>query len=150
MGRKQRAKNNNVKRERFAVKELARLKKCLGLIDEKGNEISKEIKDISMVRDAKTIKKKNKDSMQVDGEDEAVKTKKLKKVTIVNEKTNVEHVYNAKTMKDQFGNYPVWYKRRLEKKKKHKKGNDNGAKSRKSRKQNLFTVTDPYQNLEYE
>uniref|UniRef100_A0A1B0CI46 Uncharacterized protein n=1 Tax=Lutzomyia longipalpis TaxID=7200 RepID=A0A1B0CI46_LUTLO len=75
MGRKQRAKNNNVKRERFAVKELARLKKCLGLIDEKGNEISKEIKDISMVRDAKTIKKKNKDSMQVDGEDEAVKTK---------------------------------------------------------------------------
>lgn len=57
MGRKRRAKNNNVKRERFAVKELARLKKCLGLIDDKGNEISKEIKEIATVTDAKGIKK---------------------------------------------------------------------------------------------
>uniref|UniRef100_A0A1L8DBE3 Uncharacterized protein n=2 Tax=Nyssomyia neivai TaxID=330878 RepID=A0A1L8DBE3_9DIPT len=153
MGKKQRRKNSNVKRERYAVKELARLKKCLGLIDEKGNEISKDIKDIATVRDAKTMRKK-KNAMQVDGENEPeaseeTSTKKVKNVAIVNEKTNVEHVYNAKTMKDQFGNYPVWYKRRLEKKKKHKKGSDNGAKSRRARKRNLFTIADPYQNLEY-
>ncbi|XP_059615945.1 protein LLP homolog [Phlebotomus argentipes] len=150
MGRKKRAQNNNVKRERFAVKELARLKKCLGLIDEKGNEISKEVKKIATVTDAKAIKQKAEERMLVDGEEASSSKKKLKTVKVVNEKTEVEHVYNAKTMKDQFGNYPVWYKRRNEKRKKKLKGKDDGGKSRKNRRRNLFTVTDPYKNLEYE
>ncbi|GAB0089919.1 protein LLP homolog [Sergentomyia squamirostris] len=150
MGRKRKAKNNNVKRERFAVKELARLKKCLGLIDEHGNEISKEIKEIATVTDAKSIKEKNpaeEDEMQIDETEPS--SKRIRKVHLKNEKTDVVHVYNANTMKDQFGNYPVWYNRRAEKKKTYIKGRNNGGKSRKSRRYNLHTVTDPYKNLKY-
>uniref|UniRef100_A0A1B0DAM0 Uncharacterized protein n=1 Tax=Phlebotomus papatasi TaxID=29031 RepID=A0A1B0DAM0_PHLPP len=65
-----------------------------------------------------TIDKRNKDAMLVDDESPASSKKAPKTVKIFNEKTQVEHVYNAKTMKDQFGNYPVWYKRQLEKRKK--------------------------------
>ena len=57
MGRKNRSANNNVKRERFAVKELARLKKCLGMIDENGKDLMEKVADISTVTDAKAIKK---------------------------------------------------------------------------------------------
>lgn len=59
MGRKKRSANNNVKRERFAVKELARLKKCLGIVDEKsdGTQILNKVADITTVTDAKAIKK---------------------------------------------------------------------------------------------
>ena len=57
MGRKNRSANNNVKRERFAVKELARLKKCLGMVDENGKDLMEKVADISTVTDAKAIKK---------------------------------------------------------------------------------------------
>lgn len=58
MGRKNRSANNNVKRERMAVRELARLKKCLGLVDEKGNSsIMEKVADISTPTTAKAIKK---------------------------------------------------------------------------------------------
>ena len=33
-----------------------------------------------------------------------------KKVKVTNEKTGKLHVYNSKTMKDQHGSYPPWYK----------------------------------------
>lgn len=55
MGRKNRSHNNNVKRERFAVKELARLKKCLSL-DESTKDILEKVADISTITDAKSIK----------------------------------------------------------------------------------------------
>lgn len=65
--------------------------------------------------------------------------KKLKSLPVVNEKTGVTHIYDAATKKDQFGNYPVWYNRQAEKKKKRsrlKKG------SRGTRKHlSLFTVS---------
>lgn len=57
MGRKNRSHNNNVKRERFALKELARLKKCLGMVDEKGKEILDKVADIATITDVKSIKK---------------------------------------------------------------------------------------------
>lgn len=55
MGRKNRSHNNNVKRERFAVKELARLKKCLSL-DESTKDILEKVAEISTITDAKSIK----------------------------------------------------------------------------------------------
>lgn len=55
MGRKNRSHNNNVKRERFAVKELARLKKCLGIDDKK--DILDKVADISTITDVQSIKK---------------------------------------------------------------------------------------------
>lgn len=56
MGRKNRSHNNNVKRTRMAVKELARLKKCLGMVDETGKDILEKVADISTITDAKAIK----------------------------------------------------------------------------------------------
>lgn len=92
---------------------------------------------------------KNKDAMLIDDEAPSSSKKAPKTVKMFNEKTQVEHVYNAKTMKDQFGNYPVWYKRQLEKRKKKIRGSNNGEKSRHGRRQNLFTATNPYMNVEY-
>lgn len=56
-------------------------------------------------------------------EEEELSTEKMK---VTNEKTGVEHVYDPKTKKDQFGNYPVWYNRQAEKKKKRGR-NPNGS-----------------------
>lgn len=56
MGRKNRSHNNNVKRSRFAVKELARLKKCLGLDETTGKDILEKVADISTVTDATSLK----------------------------------------------------------------------------------------------
>lgn len=42
-------------------------------------------------------------------------------VVQVNEKSGVEHVYNSKTLKDQFGNYPAWFKKKKTAKRLRKK-----------------------------
>lgn len=43
------------------------------------------------------------------------------KIAVVNPTTKKKHVYNSKTMKDQYGNYPVWYKPHKEKRKANKR-----------------------------
>lgn len=45
-----------MKRARFAVKELARLKKCLGMVDETGKDILEKVADISTITDVKEMK----------------------------------------------------------------------------------------------
>lgn len=90
-----------IKRERYKVKELERLKKTLG-IDENGIpdvEMS-EISKIATVVDAKTIKENEKanDDTKADNEKMDVDTDK--------------RIYNKKTMLDQYGNYPIWMNRR--------------------------------------
>lgn len=42
-------------------------------------------------------------------------------VEVVNDKTNVVHQYNTKTMRDQFGSLPVWKRPRNTEKKIRKK-----------------------------
>lgn len=42
-------------------------------------------------------------------------------VDVVNEKTNVVHQYNTKTLRDQFGSLPVWKKPRNTERKIRKK-----------------------------
>lgn len=51
-------------------------------------------------------------------DDEAEEGGKVKDLVVKNEKTGVTHIYDAKTKRDQFGNYPIWYNRNAEKKKK--------------------------------
>lgn len=55
--RKRKDAMNRVKRERNAKKELARLKKTLGLVDEEGNDLKSEIMDITEVKTAAQLRK---------------------------------------------------------------------------------------------
>lgn len=109
---KWRRKCRAVKRERYGEKELARLKKTLG-VDENGSkdvEMS-DITEIATVVNAKTIKGKAKAK-----EDDTAKMEVDRKV------------YNKKTLLDEDGNYPVWMNRR--KIIKHKKGRAKAEKAK--------------------
>jgi len=55
--RKRKDAMNRVKRERNAKKELARLKKTLGLVDADGNDIKMELENIAEVKTAAQLKK---------------------------------------------------------------------------------------------
>ncbi|XP_034191689.1 protein LLP homolog [Osmia lignaria lignaria] len=114
---KWRRKCRAVKRERYGAKELDRLKKTLGISENGSQDVEmSEISEIATVIDAKTIKEntKSKEGTEEDDLDTM-------------EVDSNGRIYNKRTMKDQFGNYPVWMNRR--KIAKHKKGR---AKSQKS------------------
>ncbi|KYN21684.1 PREDICTED: protein LLP homolog [Trachymyrmex cornetzi] len=112
-----------IKRERYAVKELARLKKTLGIDDNASKDIEMtEITEIATVVDAKKVKEDVK----------AKQVKDVKSTTVTGEEQmEVEgaRIYNKKTLRDQYGNYPVWMNHR--KIVKHKKGR---AKTKKTGK----------------
>lgn len=127
--RKRTDKMNAIKRERNAKKELLRLKKTLGLIDADGNEIIKKVENVTQVKKLKDIKKRKQTLIEAEKEikntaivwdvnnvlqDPEVKSEKVK---VVNEKTNIVHVYDTKTMRDQFGTLPVWMNKNKTKKK---------------------------------
>lgn len=57
--RKRKDAMNRIKRERNAKKELARLKKTLGLVDADGNDIKMELDEIAEVKTAAQLKKVN-------------------------------------------------------------------------------------------
>ncbi|XP_058792056.1 protein LLP homolog [Phymastichus coffea] len=99
-----------IKRVRYGEKELTRLKKTLG-IDENApiDTEMKEIQDIATVTSAAAIK-------------ESKNVKENETENVENEKMDdgTARIYNKKTMRDQYGNYPVWMNHR--KIVKHKKG----------------------------
>lgn len=101
-----------IKRERYGAKELAKLKKTLG-IDENGDVEMSEITEIATVVDAHDIK-------------ESAKAKKNDNDDTEEMEVDTGRVYDKKTLKDQYGNYPVWMNRR--KILKHKKGRAKAAK----------------------
>ncbi|XP_014215324.1 protein LLP homolog [Copidosoma floridanum] len=106
---KWRRKCRAVKRVRYGEKELARLKKTLGIDENASKDVEmSDIQEIATVTNAQAIKEnKNKKVVQGNMEDEEMDDGTAK-------------VYSKKTMKDQYGNYPVWINRR--KLMKHKKG----------------------------
>ncbi|XP_057329590.1 protein LLP homolog [Microplitis mediator] len=108
---KWRRKCRAVKRERYGVKELARLKKTLG-IEENGQQDVEmnELSEIATIVDAKTIQAEK--DKKADGNDADNHVDQMDQ--------DGKRVYNKKTMKDQFGQYPVWMSSR--KIAKHKKG----------------------------
>ncbi|XP_012063967.1 PREDICTED: protein LLP homolog [Atta cephalotes] len=116
-----------IKRERYAVKELDRLKKTLGIDDDnvsKDIEMT-EITEIATVVDAKKIKEDVK----------AKQVKDAKSTTVIGEEQmEIEstRIYNKKTLRDQYGNYPVWMNHR--KIIKHKKGRARTKKTSKTGK----------------
>jgi len=96
-----------IKRERYAKKELTRLKKVLG-IEENGDVEMKNIENIATVVDAKAIKADTEDVSKenVVQEENEGEEKELMQVDPVKQK------YNKKTLRDEHGNYPEWMSRR--------------------------------------
>lgn len=58
--RKRKAQMDRIKKERNAKKELLRLKKTLGLLDEHGNELIKKVEDIVEFKTPEQLKKVSK------------------------------------------------------------------------------------------
>lgn len=109
--RKRRDEMNKVKKARNAAKELVRLKKTLGLLDADGNEIMKDVEEVATVKTAQDLKKEKiaKEYQEIEHEFEEERDKG-ENITVVNEKTGKKHTYNTKTMKDEHGSYPPWFK----------------------------------------
>ncbi|XP_060824278.1 protein LLP homolog [Bombus pascuorum] len=105
-----------IKRERYAVKELERLKKTLGIDENKAQDVEMaEISKIATVVDAKTIKESGKANNKAKADDEKMDIDTNKRT------------YNKKTMLDQYGNYPIWMnKRNIVKIKKSRAKNQKG------------------------
>jgi len=96
-----------IKRERYAKKELARLKKVLG-IEENGDIEMKNTENITAVVNAKTIRTDTKyvSEGNILLEENESEEKELMQVDPVKKK------YNKKILRDERGNYPVWMSRR--------------------------------------
>lgn len=131
---KWRRKCRAVKRVRYGEKELAQLKKRLGL-----DEDSKPITDIDMTNFSTiaTVVKAEDIVAAAEAKQNTTSVEPTETVEVMDDDT-VKRVYNPKTMRDQFGNYPVWMnKRRLikrtkkEQKKKLKEKKKKGKKSKK-------------------
>ncbi|XP_017071613.1 protein LLP homolog [Drosophila eugracilis] len=138
--RKRRDEMNKIKKARYEAKELIRLKKTLGLLDADGNEIMKDISDVVEVKTAKELKReaKSKEEQELIYEHQE-SLEKGEKVKVTNENTGVEHVFNSKTLKDQYGNYPAWFKKKKTAKRLRKKQHS----QKKNFKQAWTTVNVP-------
>ncbi|XP_011868299.1 PREDICTED: protein LLP homolog [Vollenhovia emeryi] len=112
-----------IKRERYAVKELERLKKTLGTDADASKDIEMtDICEIATVVNAKKVKENIKAKQVKTGEPQTETGEEEMEV-------GSARVYNKKTLLDQHGNYPVWMNHR--KIMKHKKGR---AKTQKASK----------------
>lgn len=126
-----------VKRERYAVKELARLKKMLGIKGEEKGEKStaEEVMDSDQVifLDASELTKQKKAKETKVQEDEDVEMSSDDEKVTVEDDEGKKRVYSTKTLKDQNGQYPVWlHKRKIAKM--NKTGKKNTKKRSKKRK----------------
>lgn len=111
-------KCRNVKRERYAVKELARLKKMLGVKDEEKKDEVMESEQVIFL-DAGALKKGKKTKKPVPEEkedDEDVEMSSDDEKVEVEGEDGKKRVFSTKTLKDQNGQYPVWlHKRKIKK-----------------------------------
>lgn len=131
-----------IKRERYAVKELARLKKTLGI---KEDDKSKEVMDTEtssagqeeqvIFLDAGDLKKKNKKKIrkEVPAPEEDVPMSSDEENVEVEGDNGKTRMFSTKTLKDQNGQYPVWlHKRKIAKM--NKVGKKNTKKRSKKRR----------------
>ncbi|CAH0602351.1 unnamed protein product [Chrysodeixis includens] len=132
-----------IKRERYAVKELARLKKMLGVKDEEkpaesttgevmeteqvifldAGALTKQAKKKQKAKEATVTPKEDEEDVEMSSDDEKV----------VVDDDGKKRVFSTKTLKDQNGQYPVWlHKRKIAKI--TKTGKKNTKKRSKKRK----------------
>ncbi|XP_075989948.1 protein LLP homolog [Anticarsia gemmatalis] len=124
-----------IKRERYAVKELARLKKMLGIKGEEGEKsTAEEVMESDQVifLDAGAINKQKEAKETAKEEEDVEMSSDDEKVTVEGD-DGKKRVYSTKTLKDQNGQYPVWlHKRKIAKM--TKVGKKNTKKKTKKRK----------------
>ncbi|XP_059050356.1 protein LLP homolog [Achroia grisella] len=106
-----------VKRERYAVKELARLKKMLGVKEEEKITESEVMESDQVIYlDAGEIKKKKPTKKVVAEEPEDVEMSSDDENVEVDAEDGKKRIFSTKTLKDQNGQYPVWlHKRKIAK-----------------------------------
>nr|CAI5831418.1 unnamed protein product [Callosobruchus analis] len=107
-----------IKRERYGKKELERLKKTLGIVDEPGKSSDvpmKECEEIITFTTAEEIKKKREEP---------------KDIMDVTEMDDIQKKFNPKTLRNENGAYPVWLHPRKIKKSKAKKQKSKKAKGK--------------------
>ncbi|XP_061727455.1 protein LLP homolog [Cydia pomonella] len=110
-----------IKRERYAVKELSRLKKMLGIKEEEKVKESEVMESDQVIfLDAGEVKnKKNKKKAKVtepEPDPEDVEMSSDDEKIEVEGEDGKKRVFNSKTLKDQNGQYPVWlHKRKIAK-----------------------------------
>ncbi|XP_035913524.1 protein LLP homolog [Anopheles stephensi] len=123
--KKRRNQNNAIRRTKNKVKELKKLKKMLGFIEEDAGEgkLMDKIKEITAQKkqeeELEQVKQEAIEELIEQETKEYVNQDKF--VTVVNPKTKVKHVYNVKTKRDQFGQYPVWYNAKKERMKQRRR-----------------------------
>ncbi|KAI8431413.1 hypothetical protein MSG28_015935 [Choristoneura fumiferana] len=107
-----------VKRERYAVKELSRLKKMLGIKEEekvKESEVMESEQVIFLDAGEMKNKKKKQKEPEPEAEEDVEMSSDDEKIEVEGE-DGKKRVFNSKTMKDQNGQYPVWlHKRKIAK-----------------------------------
>ncbi|CAK1592652.1 unnamed protein product [Parnassius mnemosyne] len=109
-----------IKRERYAVKELARLKKMLGIKEEDKQPESEVMESDQVIfldagQIAKNKKDKKKEQPLPDVEEDVEMSSDDEKVEVSGE-NGEKKVYSTKTLKDQNGQYPIWlHKRKIAK-----------------------------------
>lgn len=145
-----RDKNNRIRRAKNKVKELKKLKKTLGLIDEDGMDIMEKVKDITEQQKKKEEEEKIKAEVREDIIRE--ETKDIidhdEYVEVAHETTGVKHRYNAKTKRDQFGQFPVWYNAKKERKKQLlKEGKIKKKRGRPGRRMHFIDETCNWRNI---
>ncbi|KAK3590820.1 hypothetical protein CHS0354_012413 [Potamilus streckersoni] len=104
-------KMRNVRREKFAKKELEQLKKTVAA----GDSGMTEMKEIYTVKTASDLRQERKLKNET-GKDDTV-------MEVDKEKPR----YNPKTLKDEHGHYPVWMNQRRIKKLKSKRKHKNAT-----------------------
>ncbi|KAL0858319.1 hypothetical protein ABMA27_012216 [Loxostege sticticalis] len=106
-----------VKRERYAVKELSRLKKMLGIKEEeKVTESEVMESDQVIFLDAGAIKNAKKKAKPDVEDDEDVEMSSDDEKVEVDGENGKKRIFSTKTLKDQNGQYPVWlHKRKIAK-----------------------------------
>lgn len=106
-----------IKRERYAVKELARLKKMLGIKEEE-KVTQEEVMESDQVifLDAGALKKDKKKPKPKPEEDEDVEMSSDDEKIEIDGENGKKRIFSTKTLKDQNGQYPVWlHKRKISK-----------------------------------
>ncbi|XP_058461442.1 protein LLP homolog [Malaya genurostris] len=145
-----RDKNNRIRRVKNKQKELKKLKKTLGLIDEDGMDLMEKVKEITEQQKRKQEEEKIKSETLEDIFKQ--ETKNLidteDYVEVENQQSKIKHRYNAKTKQDQFGQYPVWYNAKKERRKKLiREGKIKKKRGRPGRKMHFIDETCNWRNI---
>ncbi|XP_058831733.1 protein LLP homolog [Topomyia yanbarensis] len=145
-----RNKNNQIRRVKNKQKELKKLKRTLGLIDDDGMDLMEKVKEITEQQKKKEEAEKIKAEVMEDiikqETKDLVETEEY--VVVENENSKVKHRYNAKTKQDQFGQYPVWYNAKKERRKKLlREGKIKKRRGRPGRKMHFIDETCNWRNI---